>query len=200
MNKLQRPLGLILITKDEASGRVLYMYPHSIELPSESLDEENLLDTNSILIETNRLVDGQRISNSADDSDGDAVQSLEKLNNDDNRVPQSPVANGRTTYKSENQTRSTNFEQENDRRRELQRSQQQFSSFDDSTPFDNEENSFDFKNTIARSNHYSSNSQRRPNNSADSLLNDDSDPNKRREKKSRLPIKVIMGMLKPIEG
>lgn len=213
MNKLQRPLGLILITKDEASGRVLYQYPHSIEVPTETLEEEIQLDTNSILIETNKLVDGQRISNSADDSDGDAAQSFEKLSNEEiNKAPQSPVTNGRTTHESENQTKSTasatkisNFDQEHDRKKGWR--SQQFNSFDDSAAFDNEDNSFDFKNSIPRNNHHSSNSLRKPNNSSDSLLNgdanrlnDDADPSKRREKKSRLPIKVIIGMLKPIKG
>jgi hypothetical protein len=186
------------------------MYPHSIEIPTESIEEEIQLDTNSILIETNKLVDGQRISNSVDDSDGDAVHSLEKLNTDDiNKVPQSPIAatNGRTTHKSENQTRSNtsmdNPEQEANRKKDWR--SQQFNSFDDSTAIE-DENLFDFKNSLARNNYYSSSRLRKPNNSSDSLLNgdfsrlDDADQNKRREKKSRLPIKIIIGMLKPVDG
>ncbi|KAI6176254.1 GATOR complex protein NPRL3 [Aphelenchoides bicaudatus] len=197
MNKLQRPLGLILITNDEASGRVLFMYPHSIELPPDLLEDEIQLDTNSILMETNNLVDVQRTSNSAEDSDGNAAGSLEKSSNEElNRIPHSPpvaTTSPRTTHKSENQTRATastsaisSLDQESDRRKEWR--SQQFNSFDE--PAES-----------------LSDGQRRATNSGDSLLNGDlnkkineeADLNKRREKKNQLPTKMIIGMLNPVE-
>lgn len=220
MIKSQRPLGLVFVSRDDNPERVIYQYPYVIESPLENIEEEIQLDTNSILIESNKLVDGQRISNSADDSDGDIVNSFEKSSNEEiNKLSSSPIAsnNLRTTHKSEKLTKSTaaNYEDE-DRRKEEEHAKirhnwrsQLFCSIDDPTALkekDGRKDSMhDYKSSINKNNHYSSGSLRKTNNSTDSMQNgesnrhEDSEMNKRREKKNRFPIKVIAAMLQPIE-
>lgn len=216
MNKVSRPLlGLIFITKDEASERVAFMYPHIIELPTETLDQETQLDTNSILIESNKLVDDQRTS--AEDSDGDVT--VEKTNSDDTGSPLpaptiTPTINTRTNHKSENQTRSTssssaiNNIDRGPNRRDGEWKLQMFKSTEESSTTTKDKDAVvDFKplSTSIQPN----NLHQKINTSTDSLLQnggdstqnlaEETDTPQRREKKNQLPTKVIISMLKPIK-
>lgn len=194
MLKSQRPLGLIFITKDDTPERILFMYPYVIESPLDGAENEIQLDTNSILMESNKLMDGQRIL--ADDSDVDG-SSFEKSSNEEiNKISNSPITstNLRTTHKSENQTKSTSANYDDDWRKEEARhnwSSKGFSSIDDAM------NDREFNKSA---NHYSLGGLRKsmdgmqPN---DSGRFDENELNKRRDKKNRLPIKVIAAMLQP---
>jgi hypothetical protein len=173
MIKLQRPLGIFFVTKDDIHERILYMYPYVIEAPLENVEEEIQLDTNSILVESNKLVDGQI---TMDDSDGDAGSSFERSSTEEiNKMLSSHV---KTIYKNETLTKSTsaiNEDKENAKIRHNWRNQL-------------------INNSVVKQKNGTNNTL-----IADGNRREEIEINKRRDKKNRLPTKIIAAMLRPFE-